>query len=424
MDRLIFTMLEEKDEKKVLKRASFWNMIASVLNAITSAILLFFITRFCGINEAGIFSIASAIAYQCVSLGNFGARGVQASDVKSEFQFKDYFYLRVFSLTLMLGLLCFYAFGSGYTLEKAMVIFTFGLFKGVDVIEDLYHGEYHRCHRLDVAGVLLTIRYSISILIFVITIILSHNLVSACTISAVITIIIFFVENSKIIPAFYQGDYHFNATGFKSLLFILIPVVITNYIKLYITNAPKYAIDACLTDSIQAYFNVLFMPVFIISLISDIIFRPFVPILAEYWNNHDFNLFKKLVMRQVFIILGITIVIVLGGVIIGLTLLEIIYNVSLHDYMFSFIILLFGGGITTISSLLILIITIQREQKVMALVNVITFIICLLISNPLVQSFGIEGAVFLFFILNLFPTLFFSIIAIGKYYKEKKLSGR
>ena len=87
-EKIIHSLLDVSRDK-ILKRSFFWNMIASMLNAITSAILLFFITRFCGINEAGVFSIASAIAYQCVSLGNFGTRGVQASDVKEEFSIFD-----------------------------------------------------------------------------------------------------------------------------------------------------------------------------------------------------------------------------------------------------------------------------------------------------------------------------------------------
>ena len=112
MNQNILDKLINVNEKRILKRSFFWNMIASILNGFTSAIFLFFITRFCGLNEAGIFSIASAIAYQCISLGNFGTRGVHASDVKEEFSFCDYFYVRIFSYLLLLMMLLYYLQGN------------------------------------------------------------------------------------------------------------------------------------------------------------------------------------------------------------------------------------------------------------------------------------------------------------------------
>lgn len=276
MNQNILDKLINVNEKRILKRSFFWNMIASILNGFTSAIFLFFITRFCGLNEAGIFSIASAIAYQCISLGNFGTRGVHASDVKEEFSFCDYFYVRIFSYLLLLMMLLYYAFGSGYSLDKSLVILSYGLFKSIDVIEDLYHGEYHRRMRLDIAAILLTFRYIISIVCFIVIVLFTDDMFIASIISFVLSLLIFIFTNKNVIHYFYNKKYKFSFGNFKKLLYVLIPVVLTTYIKMYINNSPKYAIDACLGNIDQAYFNVLYMPVFVIGLMCDIIFRPYI----------------------------------------------------------------------------------------------------------------------------------------------------
>lgn len=418
MDRLV-NYLMNVDEKKIIYRASFWNMIASVLNSITTAVLLFFITRFCGLNAAGIFSIASAIGYQCLSLGNFGARSFHAADVKKDYSFSDYFYIRVFSYSLLLLMLCYYAFCSGYTLDKSLAVLSFGLFKSVDVIEDLYHGEYHRNNRLDIGAFLLTLRYFLSILVFIILICITRDITISSILTFIITLMFFIVTNKDFIKVFSSEKLFFHRTKFISLLIILVPIVITNYIKLYITNAPKYAIDACLGNVDQAYFNVLFMPVFIISLLSDIIFRPFIPRFSREWINRDYDKFLKMMGRQLAIILGITVVIMTGGYLLGLTLLEMIYGVQLHEYMWTFMLLLLGGGINTYCSFMILVMTIQREQNKMAVVNILSFILCLLISNPLVKTFGLNGAMMIFVALNLFPAILFTIIVIRKMIQVK-----
>lgn len=412
--------LMNANENRILKRSFFWNMVASLLNAVTSAILLFFITRFCGINEAGVFSIASAIAYQCISLGNFGTRGVQASDVKKEFSFSDYFYVRIFSYALLLIMLLYYAFGSGYTLDKSLAVLSFGLFKSVDVIEDLYHGEYHRNQRLDVASILLTFRYLTSIILFVFLIMLTKSVLISSVISFIVTLIVFIVTNIDVIRFFYDNKYRFSFSKFKSLLYIVIPVALTTYIRMYMTNAPKYAIDNCLSDADQAYFNVLFMPVFIISLISDIIFRPYIPRFSASWYDYDFNSFNRLFRKQILIIIGLTIIVVFGGYILGLTLLELIYGLQLHEYMLSFILLLVGGGINTYCAYMTVVITIIRAQKNMAIVYILDFIVCLLIMNPLVSHFGINGAVLIFIILNLISSILSTIILAREYIRHKK----
>ena len=75
--------LIEADESQIIKRSTISNLIASIINASYSAVLLFFITRIIGVEAAGIFSIAMAYAYQCQTLGAFGVRNVHASDTSN-----------------------------------------------------------------------------------------------------------------------------------------------------------------------------------------------------------------------------------------------------------------------------------------------------------------------------------------------------
>lgn len=409
------------DENQIIKKATFWNFIASMLNAGTSAVLLFFITRLCGVNQAGMFSLASAIAYQCLSLGNFGVRNFQVSDHKKEFSFSDYLYFRIFSMILMFALLCYYAFANGYSYEKAFVVFTFGLFKCVDVIEDLYHGEYHRNNRLDIAAKLLTLRYVISLAVLIGFICVTKNLILSCIIATVATIFIFIYTNYNMIPLFFSGKYTYSFSAFKQLFICLLPIMVTNYIRLYITNAPKYAVDAFLTDQSQAYFGVLMMPVFVIGLLSDIIFRPYIAKLSKDWTEGQLKDFSRLIIRQILIIVGLTLFITVMGIFIGLKLLEIIYGMNLYQYMTSFILLLVSGGFTTLSGLLLLVMTVQREQKKMAFGYIITLVICLLISSNLVSGYGIFGSSFLCFVLSLIPAVYFAAISWLAYRKRKQI---
>lgn len=419
MKNKLVAFINETDEKMILKRSAFWNMIASVINSTLSSILLFFITRLNGVTAAGMFSIASAIAYQCLSLGNFGTRNVQASDVKKEFSLSDFFYIKILSGILMYGTLIYYSFASGYSNEKAWIVFTFGLFKSIDALEDVIHGEYHRNNRLDIAAILLTFRYIVAVIEFVIIYMITKDLIITSSISCITTVLICFLENKGIIKHFYNDRIHFNVVSFKKLLFVLIPISISNYVRMYVCNLPKYSIDANLSESMQTYFNILIMPVFIITLISDVIFRPYITKLSVFWHQKDFHDFKILILRQLLVIVFLTIIMIIGGYVIGLKLLEIVYGVELSLYMSSLMILLVAGGFNTASAFLTLVLTIQREQKKFVIVYILTTILALFIADYLIVNFQILGASILYLLICFMFFIVFIFIVFFKIKKEE-----
>ena len=46
---------------------------------------------------------------------------------------------------------------------------------------------------------------------------------------------------------------------FRLLMIEGFPLFVSMFLNMYISNAPKYAIDAYLTDDIQAIYNMIFM---------------------------------------------------------------------------------------------------------------------------------------------------------------------
>lgn len=401
-------------ESTIIKRGTIWNLIASLLNSFMSAFLLVFITRINGVDLAGVFSFAAAISYQCLSLGAFGVRNFQSSDVKKEYLFSDYFYLRIFSSILMYGLLLYYAFGNGYSLEKAMIVLTFGIFKSVDAIEDVYHGEYHRYGRVDVGAILQSIRYMVSLILFVGGLVITKNLVFTCGMVACASMLIFVVQNKKYIHYFVSEKLSFNFVKVKELFFLTVPICISNLINMYVVNSPKYAIDANLSSEFQAYYGYLSMPVFTISLLSTVIYRPYISKMAEDWQDRNIKKFNKQVFKQVCIILFLTISITTFGFIIGLTLIEILYGVELSKYMLDFMVLLLSGGLNTMASFFAIVMTIQREQKKIIFGYLTALIFVLSCSKMFVLQFGMLGASLLYMFTSLILMLIFTFIVLYK----------
>lgn len=386
--------IHEKDESQILRNGTFWNLCASIINSMMTALILFFVMRFNGVEDAGLFSIASALAYQALTVGLFGVRNYQAADVKNDFEFSDYFYLRIVTSVLMYCIIVYYAFFQGYSTNKAAVVFCFSLFKSIDALEDLYHGEYQRHGRLDVAAYLQTIRYAVSLIVLIILIFTIHNLAICFLITSIVSLVIFIIQNYSLVLRFAAGPNKLvlRARKVRDLFIATLPLCLATWLNIYILNAAKYSIDKVQSSAMQAYFGTLVLPVFTINLLATVIYRPYISILASDWKSGRVHSFLKGCFKQLIVIIFLTIFITAFGWILGLKLLSILYGMDLSLYMVPFLMLLIGGGLNTLAVFLTVVLTIQEKQTVVFAGYVFSFLFCLLLSDRLVLNYGLTGA--------------------------------
>ena len=152
------------NDKNIDSQSAVWNLVASLLNAGTSAYLLLFITRFIGVEVGGIFIIASTLAYQMLTIGTYSMRNYQATDTLNKYTFKEYLYSRYLTSIFMAIASFAVVIFNGYSISKSLIILAFILFKWIDALEDVYHGFYQQHNRLDVACRAQSIRYILSLL--------------------------------------------------------------------------------------------------------------------------------------------------------------------------------------------------------------------------------------------------------------------
>lgn len=418
MKSKVISWLLNVDDDKIIRRTTFWNLVTSVMNASYSAVLMFLIGHLVGMDDVGVFSIASAYAYQCLVVGAFGVRNIHASDVTNEFSFSDYLYLRMVSGLAMYLLLLYYTFFQGYDLNKIAIILLFGLFKSIEAIEDLFHGEYHRYNRLDIGSILQASRFIITLLSFAIILILTRDLVVSLSVSTLLSFLVCIMQNKMMIPHFVQEHLTINKENLRSLFLVCLPVCLSNYISTYIVNLPKYAIDEIFGDEMQSVYGILVLPVVTINMLSVVIYRPMINGLSRDYYDCQYPVFFKKIAKQIIVIVILTLLVIIGGYLIGLKLLGMIYGISLEIYMISFIIMLIGGGLNTVAAFLNVILTVQRAQNKLLIGYFVTALFGILASHQLILQFGLIGTALLYAVLSLCMCLLFMLF-IYVSYKQK-----
>lgn len=376
----------------ISRRTYIWNLASSITFSIQSAVFLLIVTRASGSDVAGVFILLFTVGQTLNAIGNYSLRDFQVSDIREQFSFPAYYTFRILTVLAMLLSAGVYALLRGLDFSSCFILFSLVGYRAVECIEDVSHGHVQRLGRFDVTSICMTIRIVLASAAFCIAAGLTGNPVVAAALLLITSILIYIPLISMLRREFPSLKPSWELKPVARLTWAGFPIFIGAFLYSYLINAPKYAIDALLSAGDQTIYNILFMPVFVINMLSLFIYKPLIVRMSHLWEESNIRGFAKEMIKQSAIILGLTGIVVFGGAIIGLKLLEIIYGVSLETCRGVFLRLLAFGGISAIAYYLNTLITILRKQYYIVFSYGFAFVINLLFTNRLIQNQGIAGA--------------------------------
>ena len=409
-------------KEKNVKKAFLWNMIGSTCYSGSSFLYLLVVTRVCGAQLAGFYSLSYATAQLLLQVGRYGVRTYQATDLEHKYLFSEYKISRVITCALMMlfGILySSFSFKGEYIIISTFII----MMKMIDAVEDVYHGNLQQKYHVEQMGKMLAIRNVYSAVFFTGILMATKNLYLTCVATAITSLILCLVVNSRTTSRYAPKEdigRGFQMSRVWELLKICTPMFVGTFLSLLLYNVPKYAMANVMTDEYQTYYSILFMPSFVITLMCEFVFKPTITTIAELWWENNIKKFAVYILRIIGIILVCCAGIVVGGHLIGRTLLEIIYGVDLSPYKIQFIALLVGGGISAEVYMIYNILIAIRWGKCLLPVYSVTAVITILASRTMVKQWGIMGAALNYVLSCSILFVLFTTILIFAILKKKK----
>lgn len=409
-------------KEKNVKKAFLWNMIGSTCYSGSSFLYLLVVTRVCGAQLAGFYSLSYATAQLLLQVGRYGVRTYQATDLEHKYLFSEYKISRVITCALMMlfGILySSFSFKGEYIIISTFII----MMKMIDAVEDVYHGNLQQKYHVEQMGKMLAIRNVYSAVFFTGILMATKNLYLTCVTTAITSLILCLVVNSRTTAKYTPKEdigRGFQMGRVWELLKICTPMFVGTFLSLLLYNVPKYAMANVMTDEYQTYYSILFMPSFVITLMCEFVFKPTITTIAELWWENNIKKFAVYILRIIGIILVCCAGIVVGGHLIGRTLLEIIYGVDLSPYKIQFIALLVGGGISAEVYMIYNILIAIRWGKCLLPVYSVTAVITILASRTMVKQWGIMGAALNYVLSCSILFVLFTTILIFAILKKKK----
>ena len=373
-------------------RTYSWNLAASIAYSAQSALLLLVVTRFGGLAAAGRFSIYYITTTMLASVGSYSMRNYQVSDAKDEYAYGTYLASRVTTCVVMMAICLGYALIWQPTIEGIATVLLLGAYRATDAAEDVIHAEMQKRGRLDAASVARTIRICTSFVAFAIAYALTTDMIAASAAQLIVSIAAILVSWPALKGVFPQLASKLISHGVAKLLFVCFPICASAVLYNFIANLPRYAIEASMTSEFQGIFNILFMPVFVIDMLSTVIFNPVVADMGRYWNEGDLQAIWKITLRQIVIIGGLSIACAALGYFIGCPVLGLVFGADLNEWSGLLALLLLLGGISALQSYVAMVLTVMRKQVFILVGYVAAVASSPLYLGPLVENFGLVGA--------------------------------
>jgi len=402
-----------------------WNTIAAIVSASEGVVLSMVITRTNGLTDAGIITISFAIGNLFLNIGKFGVRNYQISDNQEEFSFSNYFIARLIStggMFLVSGsYLIIELYKKNYSHTKAIVIFLMCLIYVIEALEDVFCGLYQQSNALAVGAKMFSVRWILTIMGISLVLFWRRNLINAMLVGTIISGATFLYSLFLTYPYFKKGIIWGICKKDCAVLQKCFPLFLMAFMMFYITNAPKYSIDRWLTEELQACYGFIAMPVFVIEVLSGLIYYPIVVKMSIEWQTGNIKSFLNRVYKQCLILIGITVVCLFGAYVMGIPTLSILYATDLSNYRMELLILLFGGGMLAIVGFFNTLMTIARKQKWAMWGCIVISLFTKIFMDFCVKKYSIFGATILYAILmTSLATVFISmfIIIVRKYFSK------
>ena len=390
------------------KKNFIWNMIGTTINAFNSLFFMIMATRINGINDAGIFTFAFSTALLFNIIGVYSGRVYQVTD-KTEATDKDFIISKFITCFVMLIVSILFVLINNYCFYKSSIILLLCFLKMLEAFSETIYAIFQRKDNLYLTGISLTLKSLINLFIFFIIDLLTHNLVIAI-IGMIITyglIMIFYdyINIKKKIDI--QKEY--KKERIITILKKGFGAFIISFLTLYLINSSKYVIDYLLVEKYQTIFGILLMPATVILLFTQFIIHPFLNLITDCVHDKKYDELKKIIFKFLGVMILFGIVVIIVAYFLGIPVLELIYGISLNDYKKGFMVIMVGGVLYGMSSILSSILIAMRHLNIQVIIYSVVAIVITVIEYFLINIYGVMGACYAYFIMTFIVLIMFLV---------------
>lgn len=400
------------------KKDFIWNTIGITANSFISLFFLISVTRINGTNIAGIYSFAFSFSCVISVIALYFGRTFQVTDTKEQFKDSTYIYTRIIISIFTMLIAIIFAVINRYDLYKTSLIIIFAFLKCLEAMSDVYHAIIQQNNKLFIVGKSLFYRSTLAIFVFVLSNILTKNLILASTLLCLLYILFLFFYDIKNAKKLKTIIYNFNKSEIIELIKASFSVFLFTLLSMYLVNAQKFVIDRLLDNTAQTIFSIIIMPATIVMLMCQFFVQPVLTDLNSSYKKNDKKTFVGIIFKVIVVIIIVSIVILIGAYLLGIPVLNFIYNLKLNDQLYNLMLIIVAASLTAIASTFSSALILMRKTFIQVIIYLITCIISTVSAYFLILKYNLNGSVYSYLISSIFLLISYTIVF---FYESKKI---
>ncbi len=385
------------DGQPSLRRNFSWTFLGNAVFAACLWGILVVLTKLGSPDVVGRFALGSAIATPAVMFANLQLRVVLATDATQAWEFRDYLGVRLLLLPVALLVVVAIAF-LGYSREQALVIGVFGLVRCVESLSDIFYGFAQKHERMDLVARSLWIRGLSALAFFGGAFWLTGDLaISLGALAGGWLLTVLFFDYPRLRLLIRQSGEpslrpRFKRDIVRSIVWLAWPLGLVMLLINLRNTIPRTFLESSFGEDQLGIFSALSYLVIAGSTVILALSQASIARLSRYYADGQRELFKGTILK----ILGLGMLIGLLGVLVAVLaggfLLELLYSPEYAQHTDLFIMIMIGGALLYLASLLGAPVSAMREFRVQLWVYLINVILMVGMSSYLIPRHGMMGA--------------------------------
>jgi O-antigen/teichoic acid export membrane protein len=404
-----------------LKRNFSWTLTSNIIYAITQWGMLTVIAKFGNPVMVGQYTLGLAVTAPIIMLTNLQLRSALATDSKDEFDFWEYFNLRIFSLLIYLIIITLIIIFTGYKLNTSIIILLVGIAKLFESISDILFGVMQKHERMDFVAKSKMLKGLLSFAVFSLILILTESLFVGVISLALTWLFILLIYDFP--KAFLFIPLNTFKTNKKSILYLLkltIPLGLAHMLGSLNTNIPRYIMERYMGEEYLGYFAAMAYLIVAGNSVISALGQVVTPRLAKFFSNNNIKEFNKLVLNLVLFSAFFGLIVCVITVLYGDFILSTLYTPKYAEYQEVFVLVMISAAILYMGSFIGYGITATRQFRIQSTISVLWVVSSVIISFLLIPKYGLVGGAYTLIGSSL--VIFFSRIYVLVYIvlKEKQ----
>ena len=375
----------------MIAKNAIWNTIGMTVYLACQWLITFIVVwLYDDFTNAGYLTLAMSITNFFHYIASYNIRAFQVSDFNAEYSDTVYIIARVITCVVSVALCAVLLLVIGYPALQIGIVLTYMIFRVNEAFIDVLHGIDQKHWRMDHIGVSFIARGILMLTAFTL-LGWQYDLLTAIIGMIVVTSLVNFLYDlpkaKKLIvlsPC--------SAKNIIALLRKCFPLMIVGLISVAIPTYTRYSLERLFGAADFRAYATVNTPTMIVLVAATLIFTPLINVFASSLKETDYKRFVGVFIKCGAAITGIIVITYLGALLLGEWGLTLVFGEPIRAYAYILSGAVIATGLTALLTYLNMIFSTTRDLKGIIYGNIIGVLICIAVTDLLLNKYGLEGA--------------------------------